>query len=551
MVADVLQLADPRCQDVAVVGGKAAGLAAAKSAGIPVLDGFVVPTSAAIGALRAGVEALPARGSGGARRAAMATAIDVGLASQLRTAVADLGGDVVVRSSATVESSGEWSGAFSTFSEIGPDDITTAVRGCWTSVFGVDAIERGEQAGIPPEDISMAVLIQPRIQPVVAGLARVRGTAVEIEAVAGSPAALMEGWATGQLIEMAADGAVRAPVGSLLDDGVARDVGSLALRTRDLFGHGVIEWAWTGESVVLLQSMAAPESDPLPVPTVVSGLDHPAARRVAWLALTFPGQLCDEFVLPWALGMRDPHELFRSTWPAANALSLNEARHLSAQLASEVWGLPPKDALRRSALLLRGLRGDEPATSLDHLELLAEPHVTVAIGLLSGLAATGERATAAGLLHRPDDIFECGPADLTAGRRYEPRQSWKGVGRWEPFLAGVAQTVGTPYRGVAASDGIGAGRVRVVADAHTAPRARRPREVIVAPTPLPALSSQLWDAAGLVTTGGSAAAHLIEVARSLRVPAVVACSGLPPLAEIDGALLAVDGEQGLVSLFEM
>jgi signal transduction protein with GAF and PtsI domain len=53
----------------------------------------------------------------------------------------------------------------------------------------------------------------------------------------------------------------------------------------------------------------------------------------------------------------------------------------------------------------------------------------------------------------------------------------------------------------------------------------------------------LWGAAGLVATGGNANAHLIEVADSLGVPAVVGCNlGNVP----ENALVAVGGESGEV-----
>jgi phosphoenolpyruvate-protein kinase (PTS system EI component) len=59
----------------------------------------------------------------------------------------------------------------------------------------------------------------------------------------------------------------------------------------------------------------------------------------------------------------------------------------------------------------------------------------------------------------------------------------------------------------------------------------------------------MWGAAGLVTGAGSPAAHLLEVAHSLRVPAVVGC----PLDERMAAaaagtrvIAAVDGVAGAV-----
>jgi phosphohistidine swiveling domain-containing protein len=398
----------------------------------------------------------------------------------------------------------------------------------------------------------MAVLVQPRIVPVVAGLARVQGAIVEIDAVAGSPAALMAGWATGQRIEVTDDDEVRAPEDCLLDTATARDVGALARRSLNLLGHGVIEWAWTGSSVVLLQSGAAEDRDQAaPAPDGVAGLDRPAARRVARLAVAFPGQLCDELVLPWALGMRDPDGLIGSTSTAIHDFSITEVRNAAGRLEAQVWGLSVADAVRESGALLRELRGSEPEAALDRLDLLAEPNMAAAMALLGGLRSVGTRAVQARRLHRADDIFGCALADLSDTRTGEPRQSWKGGRRWEPFLVGVAQTLGTAYHGIPASRGVGAGRARIVADPHAIPAQRRPREIIVAPTPVPALSSQLWDAAGLVTTGGSAAAHLMEVARSLGVPAVAACALPFSIDSLEGALLAVDGERGVVSHWPM
>jgi phosphocarrier protein FPr len=86
----------------------------------------------------------------------------------------------------------------------------------------------------------------------------------------------------------------------------------------------------------------------------------------------------------------------------------------------------------------------------------------------------------------------------------------------------------------------------VVTDVQGRHSGRRPRQVVVAPLPVPALSSLLWDAAGLVTTGGSAGAHLIEVARSLGVPAVVQCDGLRPDVVSPDTVIAVDGDRGQV-----
>jgi phosphoenolpyruvate-protein kinase (PTS system EI component) len=60
---------------------------------------------------------------------------------------------------------------------------------------------------------------------------------------------------------------------------------------------------------------------------------------------------------------------------------------------------------------------------------------------------------------------------------------------------------------------------------------------------VPHLSQLIWDAAGLVTDGGSAAAHVFESARSLGVPAVC---GVDPGGDLD-QIVAVDGYSGVVA----
>ncbi|MQA80117.1 MAG: hypothetical protein GEV10_16805 [Streptosporangiales bacterium] len=541
----VLDLFDPRCRDAAVAGGKAAGLCRARSVGLPVLPGVVVPAGEATEALAAGAKALGERGSGGARRAAMTVAVRPALSEQLRVAVTALGGDVVVRSSADVEASGEWSGAFSTFSEIGPDDAATAVRGCWASAFGVDALDRAEHTGRPPESLALAVLLQPRVVPEVAGLARLADGAVTVEAVAGSPAALMDGHADGHRVVVAPDGTVGGSGHAVLDEARAREVAALVRRVHDRLGHGVVEWAWTGGGLVLLQSMPAPETAPPPPAPVtrLAELDTRAADRVAALALAFPGGACDELVFPWLLGARTVPAIPPAA--ASHAVDLDGLRRLAGELAARVWATSASEAVTRSSDLLRALRGDAPGAALATLDELAVPDADGGSELLALMLAVGERLAADGRLRRASDVFGCDAADLARAAGTAGHQSWAGARRWEPFLAAVTQTRGTTVGGIGAAAGIGAGRARVAGGA--VPSGRGAREVVVATAPTPSLSPLLWDAAALVTVTGSAAAHVIEVARSLGVPAVVASQDLPPLPDLDGALLAVDGDTGTVS----
>ena len=134
-----------------------------------------------------------------------------------------------------------------------------------------------------------------------------------------------------------------------------------------------------------------------------------------------------------------------------------------------------------------------------------------------------------------------------------------GRDRWEPFLAAVAIANGTTRDGISGSPGVGAGRL-VWVSSPTAVDHVRPRDVIVVQYPLANLAPLLWDAAGLVALGGAPSAHLMEVARSLTVPAVVGCpiddlfpAARPGDPEAGEPLHVgtVDGDEGRVAVLEL
>lgn len=149
--------------------------------------------------------------------------------------------------------------------------------------------------------------------------------------------------------------------------------------------------------------------------------------------------------------------------------------------------------------------------------------------------------------HTVDELVE-----MLSGRT-SPERGRVGRDRWEPFLAGVAALGGEARTGIGASGGIGAGRL-VWVSSPTSVDHVRPRDVIVVQYPLPNFAPLLWDAAGLVALGGAPSAHLMEVARSLTVPAVVGC----PLDDLRGVgaseslhLGTVDGDEGRVAVLEL
>lgn len=237
----LIGLEDPRAADAGVTGAKAARLAMARAAGLPVLPGFAVPVTAASEPMRVGRAALATTGV--ARRAVAAsgrTHIDATLGTSLRAAVERLGGRVIVRSSSPLESDPRWAGAFSTLTEIGPDDVTVAVASCWASAFAPDPLDRLERCDLPLEALTLGVLLQPELRPISGGTARVMDGEVRISGVRGHPGPLLSGWV---------DGVAAERLGASTLAGVAE----LARAVHDALGDDVIEWASDPE-IHLLQS---------------------------------------------------------------------------------------------------------------------------------------------------------------------------------------------------------------------------------------------------------------------------------------------------------
>lgn len=250
--SELLSLDDPASADPDVAGAKAAALAMARAAGLPVLPGFVVPVAAASEPMRVGRAALADRGV--ARRAVMAAGrelIDAKLRAPLRAAVESLGGRVIVRSSSPLESDLRWAGAFSTVNEIGPDDIAAAISSCWASAFAPDPLERLEHRGLELDDMRLAVLLQRELRPHSGGTAHLVGDEVRITGVRGHPGPLLAGWVEGVTVRTSghADGEAAEYFGAKTLAGVAE----LARAVHQCLGDDVIEWASDPE-VHLLQS---------------------------------------------------------------------------------------------------------------------------------------------------------------------------------------------------------------------------------------------------------------------------------------------------------
>ena len=264
------------------IGVKAARLGAATRAGLPVLPGWVVPVGLGTSATGAGVAAVRANGVAAGRVAVLAQTLDPALVEELRLAVDELGGRVIVRSSSPLEGDARWAGAFSSVTGVGREDVAAAVRSCWASAFAVDPLRRLEQCGLELDALQLGVLVQPEIVPEAGGVARAENGSVTVEGVRGHPGALLSGWAEPEP----------------LDAEVVAEVRALADRVHDVLGDDVIEWAACDGKVWLLQSgRSAPEDRGAAqaVPMPADGL-RVAARPAA------PGTAAGPLVACW------PHE---------------------------------------------------------------------------------------------------------------------------------------------------------------------------------------------------------------------------------------------------
>jgi pyruvate,water dikinase len=206
--------------DSGTVGGKAASLGELARAGVAVPAGFAVTTGAfaaalaavdADGALRAGIEALPAADVTGIaavaarlREVIAAAPLPPGVAAAVTAGYAGLGGtpDVAVRSSATVEDSAEasFAGLQDTYLGVsGGAAVLDHVRRCWASLYNDESVAYRRRLGLPESGVAMAVVVQRMVAPRAAGVMFTRSpvtgdrSVVAIEGTWGLGSALVSG----------------------------------------------------------------------------------------------------------------------------------------------------------------------------------------------------------------------------------------------------------------------------------------------------------------------------------------------------------------------
>jgi rifampicin phosphotransferase len=375
----VLALSDAR--DVSAAGAKAAALARAAEAGLPVLPGFVLMADSALAVAGASAGDDPA----------------VAAARQAWASLTDRGQrPLVVRSSSAVE-----------------DGVDSSMAGRFTSVLDVrgwdafaravaDVVASGEAVHQDlPGGGGMAVLVQPFLEPqaggVMFGVDPVTGRRDRyvVSAVPGGPDRLVSGEVDGTTVTLTTRGRVVEASGTPpITGGQLRALVRLQRRAAAVFGAPQdIEWAVVDGSVVLLQSR----------PVTATGTHSDATGPVLGpgpVAETFPEPLSplehDLWVPPMAEAIREVLSLtgaHPASRLAASPVIANVGGRVAADLellglertggrARSLWAkVDPRPPLRRLkvAWSVGRLRAALPALARDTLgdvdRLLADvPH---------------------------------------------------------------------------------------------------------------------------------------------------------------------------------
>jgi phosphohistidine swiveling domain-containing protein len=530
----LLSLDDPGALDAERVGVKAARLAHARRLGFRVLPGLIVPATESERAMRRGQSALEERGAGAARVAVGMVELDRDLLDEL-AAAERLGSTLVVRSSTRLDGDGKWSGAFASTHHVAPAEIPAAVVGCWASAFSPDAIARFEQTERQPQSAGLAVLVQDQLTPMAGGWARISGDQVEIAAISGSPAQLLAGWERGWRGVVRPDGVMDGdPTPGPLELGQLRELGELARRASRELGVDRMEWAVSGDAIVILQLDRAPAPGPSALAAVPEALGAVPYERMARMLIGRSGRLADRLIAPWAAASPGTIHPARVSGPPETLFQ--DAKRFAMDLGGAVAG-----SLGLTSQELLGLLdvGDPVvAERLANVTIDAEQAAYV----LGALDAVGESLAARHILRAPEELWwqtvEWVDAALSSDAP-APGAGWV-ADRWGHLIYGATVRRGRRISGTSGCAGWAVGRATFLAHPDDV-TSFRGRDVLVVQHPLPSFAPLLWRASGLVSLTGSPAAHLCEVARSLRLPTVVSAD-VHPLAE--GLVLGIDGSSG-------
>jgi phosphohistidine swiveling domain-containing protein len=599
-------LSEPACAGRAFAGAKAAGLARAAAAGFPVPRSVVVPCALSVPVLG---RAWPTAGRHGIHAARLEVmeageAGEAGLAG-LTAAVEPLGPALAVRSSSPAEDDPALAGAFSSLMGVAPDQAGTAVLAVWASAIASEPAvpRRGGMGVLIQPEINPGFAGTAELGP---------DGSVSVVATDGPAGPLMAGWATGISVAVTTAGRLEPPVaGPRWDGEVLRAAASLARRAAGVLGDNLIEWAWADGKLWLVQARrtdhqpAQRTQDAGPAPAGRSA-SNPAGSRRLLRATRWPGELAERWLVPWisagtpldeqvpwvTAGTPLDRPAPGSRKPATGAARLWERFTVTSDaLIEQVWATAPGGAARRAAAVVTALRaGQADAPPGTAGPALVRDWLSVAVDLMARLGIGSWRE----FLALPADLDS-----LLAGRTAVPdlaRRAQRAALSWEAARFSAISDCGERLIGTAVAPGTGCGPCVGAASAalggttppdppgcpHPPPRpsprpasgrpsrlswlspptglgqsarpdrpaggALPPRAVIVAAYPLPQYAPLLMGAAGLVCRNGSEAAHLITVARSLGVPAVIGAD-LTTAAAAGERYAAVDGYAGTVSVW--
>jgi len=172
-VTPLISLDEPAAQNPSIVGGKAAVLSRLLDAGLVVLPGIVVPAHSLDDFLaEKGWTERADHGDPTLSDDIRASRLGPKLAGALRSAAAELGDRVVVRSSGLDEDgeTASWAGQFETVIGVQPGDETeSAILACWASAFSARAAVYQDHHGEMGR-VRLAVLIQMLAEPRCAGV---------------------------------------------------------------------------------------------------------------------------------------------------------------------------------------------------------------------------------------------------------------------------------------------------------------------------------------------------------------------------------------------
>jgi SAM-dependent methyltransferase/phosphohistidine swiveling domain-containing protein len=328
--AQVVVLGEPGSEQAGRFGSKAATLAALRNAGFPVGEGAALASGTYLRHMRSILGDRPEgksfkEWSAEVHAAILAVEVPDSLVAGLRRAAEDLerhGSALIVRSSAVGEDTAgnSFAGQLDSIADVSARGLADAVRKVWASAWGPRAADYRERRGLEAvDDLPVAVLVQPFIEPELAGVhfttSPIPGAGDSIvEAVAGRGEGLVSGSVEPVRYWLAAGGAVVQVDGEqdgLLDPPVA-ELYETGRRLAELLGAPQdIEWVFRDGRLTIVQSR--------PITTIAA--DTAARAPVALRGRVLRVTAADQEELPAELAGRDKFKLRLVATAAGAAIS--------------------------------------------------------------------------------------------------------------------------------------------------------------------------------------------------------------------------------------